>query len=64
MPSTNVQPIELDGQHWVIVDGHDKRYGPYSSAGEAEAIAAKFAAVYRLFRGDWPTGRPATKERP
>ena len=61
------RPIEIDGKHYVdvIMDGHDKRYGPYAGADEAEAMARKFAAVYRLFRGgDWPAAPAAAKRRP
>ena len=32
MTSTTITPIEIDGQFYVsvILDGHEKRYGPYS----------------------------------
>ena len=51
---TNIQPVEIDGKHHVdvIMDGKTNRYGPYSSNNEAEAMAARLAAVCRSFH--WP----------
>ena len=49
MPVTNIQPVEADGQFYVNVslDGHDKQYGPYSTADEAEIMAARMGAICR-----------------
>ena len=46
---TNIQPIEVDGQHYVdvMMDGKKNRYGPYLSVDEAEAMTRRIAAVCR-----------------
>jgi hypothetical protein len=51
--TTLIQPIETE-EHWVVIDSHEIRHGPFASADEAEAMAARFAAVCRLLHGDWP----------
>jgi len=49
MTSTTITPIEIDGQFYVsvILDGHEKRYGPYSDTEAAETMAARFAGICR-----------------
>ena len=47
--TTNITTVEADGQFFVDVsmDGHDKQYGPYSTADEAEIMAARMGAICR-----------------
>jgi len=49
MTSTTITPIEIDGQFYVsvILDGHEKRYGPYSDTEAAETMAARFVGICR-----------------
>ena len=49
MTVTNITAVEADGQFYVNVslDGHDKQYGPYSTADEAEIMAARMGAICR-----------------
>ena len=48
--TTNITTVEADGQFYVNVslDGHDKQYGPYSTADEAEIMAARMGAICRI----------------
>ena len=47
--TTDITTVEADGQFYVNVslDGHDKQYGPYSTADEAEIMAARMGAICR-----------------
>ena len=47
--TTDITAVEADGQFYVNVslDGHDKQYGPYSTADEAEIMAARMGAICR-----------------
>ena len=47
--TTNITTVEADGRVYVNVslDGHDKQYGPYSTADEAEIMAARMGAICR-----------------
>ena len=47
--TTDITAVEADGQFYVKVslDGHDKQYGPYCTADEAEIMAARMGAVCR-----------------
>ena len=47
MTSTTITPIEIDGHVSVILDGHEKRYGPYPDTEAAETMAARFAGICR-----------------
>ena len=49
MTSTTITPIEIDGQFYVsvILDGHEKRYGPYPDTEAAETMAARFDGICR-----------------
>jgi hypothetical protein len=70
MTSTTITPIEIDGQFYVsvILDGHEKRYGPYSDTEAAETMAARFAGICRgVFHQQVAIGvvrQPAAKRRP
>jgi hypothetical protein len=63
---TDIQPIEIDGKHYVDVsiDGQElQRRGPFQNAEAAEATAARFAAFCRgLLRRFPPPSR--SKVRP
>ena len=41
--TTDITTVEADGQFYVsvILDGHEKRYGPYSDTEAAETMAAR-----------------------
>ena len=45
--TTDITAVEADGQFYVNVslDGHDKQYGPYSTADEAEIMAARMGTI-------------------
>ena len=50
--STDITPIEVDGQFYVsvIMDGQAmKPHGPFADADEADALSAQFAGVCRVF---------------
>ena len=55
--TTDITAVEADGQFYVNVslDGHDKQYGPYSTADEAEIMASPDGCD--LPRGVPPAGR-------
>jgi hypothetical protein len=67
MISTTITPIEIDGKHFVdvTIDGLDKRYGPYFTAGEAEAMAGQIAGTCRVLfhSGAVVPARPAARRR-
>jgi hypothetical protein len=45
-----VEPVKLDGQHWVnvIIGGSDmERRGPFSNADEAESVAGRLRRIAR-----------------
>ena len=47
---TDIQPIEIDGKHYidVVVDGQElQRRGPFQDAEAAEATAAQLASFCR-----------------
>jgi hypothetical protein len=48
----DIQPVKLDGQHWVdvILDGEMNRHGPFSDADEAETVAARLRRFSRALR--------------
>ena len=50
MIATTITLIEVDNQFWITVtiDGLDKRYGPYFTADEAEAMAGQIAGTCRV----------------
>jgi len=70
MTSTTITPIEIDGQFYVsvILDGHEKRYGPYSDTEAAEAMAARMGKICRgVFHQTVQIGvvqQPAANRRP
>jgi hypothetical protein len=41
--NVDIQPIELNGEHWVTINlgGHEKRKGPFANAAAAKAVADK-----------------------
>ena len=47
---TDIQPIEIDGEHWITIsmDGCElEKRGPFDSAEAAEVMAAQFGAICR-----------------
>jgi hypothetical protein len=70
MTSTTITPIEIDGQFWIAIqlDGDEKRYGPYSDAEAAEAMAARMGKICRgVFHQTVQIGvvqQPAANRRP
>jgi hypothetical protein len=70
MTSTTITPIEIDGQFWIAIqlDGDEKRYGLYSDAEAAEAMAARMGKICRgVFHQTVQFGvvqQPAANRRP
>lgn len=63
-PITKITPTEVDGTHWVSInmDGREQLRGPFASAYEAEAAAARLAAVCRgIFHQ--PVSTPTRRSR-
>ena len=67
--STDITPIEVDGQFYVgvIMDGQAmKPHGPFADANEAEAVAARFAGICRKHQPvaiSIRSGQPAAERR-
>ena len=61
---TDIQPIEIDGKHYIdgVVDGQElQRRGPFQNAEAAEATAAQLASFCRgLLRGPVHVGAAPT----
>ena len=59
--TVDLRPVEIDGQHWVIVgtDGHEaRRYGPFPDIDTAAAMARRLLGVIRTLTnggGKWAT---------
>ena len=70
MTSTTITPIEIDGQFYVsvLLDGHEKRYGPYPDTEAADTMAARMGAICRgVFHQTVQIGvvqQPAANRRP
>jgi hypothetical protein len=67
MTSTTITPMEIGGQFWIAIQ-HEKRYGPYSDAEAAEAMAARMGKICRgVFHQTVQIGvvqQPAANRRP
>ena len=46
-----ILPVKIGDQHWVSIsmDGHEQRRGPFDSDAEAQVVAARLAAICRVF---------------
>ena len=54
-----VEPVKLDGQHWVnvIIGGSEmERRGPFSNADEAESVARRLLQFGRALTGGGKRG--------
>ena len=65
--STDITPIEVDGQFYVSVCQAMKPHGPFADANEAEAVAARFAEICRALHQPVAisvrSGQPAAEQR-
>ena len=51
----DIQPVKLDGQHWVnvTIGGSEmERRGPFPDADEAEIMATRLAAMCRAMNAE------------
>jgi hypothetical protein len=54
-----VEPVEVNGQHWVsvVIDDHEtNRHGPYADADAAESVVGRLSRVAHALTGGGDRG--------
>jgi hypothetical protein len=65
--TVRIKPIVHNSEHYVsvVMDGQPmERHGPFADAGEAKAMAVRFAAVCRAMHAEVTVAAPAAMSRP